>query len=488
LKKNPFADQIKRGTGREKKQIKDLTKQVKALEDLLAKRQPNSVAAIVHAAKPSLEESIIVQELRRENADLSSQLQDKTREVGRKMRSLRQEHDQLKLMYKSRVEKLKMQLEEAKAVKAAVSRKKGAHPKVKELEKQITDLRKYYVNKLNAKKENVAAVSKASTGRQRPSSSSNRDRALSNKSTVSQARFDDIRRQLTAKTAMAKAKEKRIVDLEGILSEVETQFSALKANYSLLKKKKKTMPSPSLKSPRHTPGKTYETSSSNYKETPQRHKEPTPHPHPNDIKRPASARHAQHLNPAAQSMSAAVSRHEAATAKLHVQDAHQRELRRLQLTHQTGLEAVTGPLENSIKRLENQLTDAKEDATRAENRNQKLVDNLEGTLATMKEKMQRLEAANVEYSYEMNAKLATPQAQQYQHLLDKIRQMEQRQKERVSSFNKASLEAQNGAEMERFHWQQKYDSMLKSKNAQIAQIQGKLHQLILAMRQLQEDY
>ena len=105
----------------------------------------------------------------------------------------------------------------------------------------------------------------------------------------------------------------------------------------------------------------------------------------------------------------------------------------------------------------------------------------------MKEKMTKLEAENIEFNYEMNAKLATPQAQQYKQLLDKIKMMEERQRDRIGSFNKAALEAQNGAELERFHWQQKYDTMLKSKNMQIERIQNKLNQLIIAMRQLQSE-
>jgi hypothetical protein len=149
------------------KRIKELEGEVEELRRALRTRHPDSVAELIRATK---EDSQQVRDLKQSVARLEKALSEKDDELLRKLRSLRQQHEQVKLGYEQRIADLTGQLkriqdlDDASETKseaagaAAVASSGGIRSKtgraaarIRELEKQIDDLRAFYMKKLGEK-------------------------------------------------------------------------------------------------------------------------------------------------------------------------------------------------------------------------------------------------------------------------------------------------------------------------------------------------
>ena len=84
-----------------------LLAQVAALQKTLTSRNPNSLAAVISAAKPSQEQLAAVQHLGLEKEALQQQLVREQREHEHVLRSLRQQYEQLKGQLEQRLAEVK---------------------------------------------------------------------------------------------------------------------------------------------------------------------------------------------------------------------------------------------------------------------------------------------------------------------------------------------------------------------------------------------
>ncbi|GMH40373.1 hypothetical protein BSKO_08277 [Bryopsis sp. KO-2023] len=109
--------------------VRELEEEVSILQSSLASRHPNSVPAIIQASKPSVEESETVKKLQQQVEDLQDMLRRRDEEYENQLRSLRQQHEKLKVLQsnhnatrqtaggrgpKSRVTELERKLEQLK--------------------------------------------------------------------------------------------------------------------------------------------------------------------------------------------------------------------------------------------------------------------------------------------------------------------------------------------------------------------------------------
>lgn len=95
---------IKQSLPADLKRIRSLEKQVKELEEALLKRNPDCIANLILAAGPSESEKETRRELRQQIETLEEELQSKSKTHAARMRSLRQEHERVKLRYERLLE------------------------------------------------------------------------------------------------------------------------------------------------------------------------------------------------------------------------------------------------------------------------------------------------------------------------------------------------------------------------------------------------
>ncbi|KAK3280968.1 hypothetical protein CYMTET_11216 [Cymbomonas tetramitiformis] len=124
--------------------IRHLERQVKELQEALATRNPSSLAALIQATKPSLEDEEQVKEMRGKIGRLERALEMKGDEMEDIVRGLRQEHDKVRHALEAKL-------------KAAVTASKpsgaGTLGRAKELERQLEEVRA-----LHARKQREAAA------------------------------------------------------------------------------------------------------------------------------------------------------------------------------------------------------------------------------------------------------------------------------------------------------------------------------------------
>eukprot|EP00003_Mantamonas_plastica_P008651 TRINITY_DN1769_c0_g1_i10.p1 TRINITY_DN1769_c0_g1~~TRINITY_DN1769_c0_g1_i10.p1 ORF type:complete len:1815 (+),score=696.04 TRINITY_DN1769_c0_g1_i10:4746-10190(+) len=121
------------------KRIKELESQVHELEEVIRERNPNSIAALIHASKPSDEENVEVKYLQDRVEQLQEQLKLKNEEMEVKVRTLRQEYEKTKAMYEKRNEGISK-------MHANATKHKGG--RVQELEQQVEDIRDHFNRKV----------------------------------------------------------------------------------------------------------------------------------------------------------------------------------------------------------------------------------------------------------------------------------------------------------------------------------------------------
>lgn len=142
------------------KQIRQLQKHVAELEEVIREKNPNSIAQLIRSCQPPIQHSAIFREMEERIKKMALELEERDRQAQSAMDRLRVESDRIRAQYHSRLEKL----EEEMKVRVLNAQTR----KVKELEKQLQDARKYYSEKA---KEQDATISLLRRGIAPPSAS-----------------------------------------------------------------------------------------------------------------------------------------------------------------------------------------------------------------------------------------------------------------------------------------------------------------------------
>jgi hypothetical protein len=147
------------------KKIKELEKTIIDLQDSLRKRNPDSVANLILAAKDSNEEKLDKKNRENEITSMKGELNTVKETYERKLRSLRQEHEKIKIQYQSRISDLENNSRNKTdstppsktPLKTIVKNLPQAQAKIKNLEEDMEKIRVFYgqkIDDINKKHEN----------------------------------------------------------------------------------------------------------------------------------------------------------------------------------------------------------------------------------------------------------------------------------------------------------------------------------------------
>lgn len=132
------------------KQIRQLQKQCQDLEMAMREKNPNSIAQLIRSCQPPVQHSAVFKEMQLKNQQLIAELKDHDAQSAAALDRLRVESDKVRTQYQSRLEKL----EEEMRVRVLNAQTR----KVKELEKQLGDSRKYYTDKLKEQEQTIVLL------------------------------------------------------------------------------------------------------------------------------------------------------------------------------------------------------------------------------------------------------------------------------------------------------------------------------------------
>lgn len=132
------------------RQIRHLQKQVQDLEAALREKHPNSIAQLIRSCQPPIQHSAVFKEMQLKIQQLTDELKDRDTQSTAAIDRLRVESDKVRSQYQSRLEKL----EEEMRVRVLNAQTR----KVKELEKQLSDSRKYYTDKLKEQEQTISLL------------------------------------------------------------------------------------------------------------------------------------------------------------------------------------------------------------------------------------------------------------------------------------------------------------------------------------------
>ena len=118
--------------------VKELEAELDSVRAALGKRNPNSLAALIQASKPSVEESRLVHDLRAQIEDQQNKESDLILRHEKQLRSLRQEHEKMRLQRDG---------------------SEGRKRRIKELERQLDEVRTLYNKKVKGLQQKLDAAS-----------------------------------------------------------------------------------------------------------------------------------------------------------------------------------------------------------------------------------------------------------------------------------------------------------------------------------------
>lgn len=133
------------------RKIKELEKQVGTLraelEDVLKRKHPNSIPALIRAARQPVEETAAHAYLQKRAETLEATLHEREEEHAKSLRALRQGFERIRSQNEKRLAELTAEL---KAKDRQLTADQKPHLRVKELERQLEDTRSYYTKRLRA--------------------------------------------------------------------------------------------------------------------------------------------------------------------------------------------------------------------------------------------------------------------------------------------------------------------------------------------------
>lgn len=239
------------------KQIRALQRQVTELEDVIREKHPNSIAQLIRSCQPPVQHSAVFKELQGKIDQLTRELEDRDRVAQSALDRLRVESDKVRHQYHARLESLEEEMKTR--VLHAQTRK------VRDLEKQLADARKFYTEKLREQEAAMVLLrrgigapnkvgtqhsSKKHTGKTTASSSNNNTSVTNNEGDDEGHRIDGL--NTSASSAKEKEQEKPVAvasppqvvarqassnpsaDLLGVTSALQRENAMLKAQMELL--------------------------------------------------------------------------------------------------------------------------------------------------------------------------------------------------------------------------------------------------------------
>eukprot|EP00756_Hemistasia_phaeocysticola_P004640 Hpha_TRINITY_DN12930_c0_g3::TRINITY_DN12930_c0_g3_i1::g.164287::m.164287 len=132
------------------KYIGELQRKIKTLEDVVRTKNPNSIAELIRACKPTDTEVAAYRQLQERVHQLHQELEERQGEYDKGLRQLRHESDRLRVDYERRLRGME---EEMKVkVRCATS------DKVKELSRSLEETRTHYVRKLKERDHQLLSL------------------------------------------------------------------------------------------------------------------------------------------------------------------------------------------------------------------------------------------------------------------------------------------------------------------------------------------
>eukprot|EP01065_Artemidia_motanka_P023465 TRINITY_DN2805_c0_g1_i1.p1 TRINITY_DN2805_c0_g1~~TRINITY_DN2805_c0_g1_i1.p1 ORF type:complete len:1088 (+),score=366.27 TRINITY_DN2805_c0_g1_i1:48-3266(+) len=134
------------------KYIAELQRKVKALEEVVKSKNPNSIAELIRACKPTDTELMGYRVMQEELAQAKQDLHDKEQDHKKSIRELRQNSDRLRLDYERR---LRAQEDEMK-----IKVREATSTRVKEQQRTLEDTRGYYTKKVKDLEQQILGMRK----------------------------------------------------------------------------------------------------------------------------------------------------------------------------------------------------------------------------------------------------------------------------------------------------------------------------------------
>uniref|UniRef100_A0A7S2SCF1 Centrosomal protein of 162 kDa n=1 Tax=Mucochytrium quahogii TaxID=96639 RepID=A0A7S2SCF1_9STRA len=225
------------------KRIRTLEKQVKELDEALRKRNPNCLANLILAAGPSDSEKQTRRELRQKVAELEDELEKREGRFSSRIRTLRQEHERVKVRYERLLETSKAQEENIDASNHHFS--PVTDSKIASLEQELVRVRDFYRKKLedqskkssmalrSAKRDGTAGLTPSLQSMQRDA-----DKLRAAKIAL-EARVEELEMQLDSRGKKPVAQSnKKVEHLENKLERISNENAQLKRDMDGLLSKK----------------------------------------------------------------------------------------------------------------------------------------------------------------------------------------------------------------------------------------------------------
>ena len=140
------------------KKVKDLETQIKDLQEALNRRHPDSISNLIRAIGPSESTEFRTKQSDVESKRLRSELDQVKEDSERRLRSLRQEHDKMKLAFEGQIKQLKKDvLSNSREITRAGSSAAAAITSSAPDKDTIEKLRAYYTKKIQDQEKKYEA-------------------------------------------------------------------------------------------------------------------------------------------------------------------------------------------------------------------------------------------------------------------------------------------------------------------------------------------
>lgn len=207
------------GEAAAKRRIRELEGEVSELKEAIKKQFPNSLPAMMIAAKPSPEETEAVVALKATIESLKTSLATKDKQMEKSLDSLRHEHDKLRIHYEGRL-----------ATTAATSGTKATN-RAKDLEKQVDELRAFYGKKVKDLQKKLEAAQQQAPTPTPATAKSAVANAASHHKQQQRERIAQLERQLKDKDAASESLRQQLrATKKDVELRVESDGSALIAS------------------------------------------------------------------------------------------------------------------------------------------------------------------------------------------------------------------------------------------------------------------
>ncbi|XP_034145001.1 centrosomal protein of 162 kDa isoform X2 [Esox lucius] len=187
---------------REAKRIQDLERQVKEMEEILKRRNPNSLTALIYAAanSPALDEgpSQTTVLLERRIRKLEAELESHNDEAKRSLRAMEQQYQRIKLQYEQQISDLEQQLAQKHQDQDLAQSAGVWEAQVHSLQDELEQLKETFQSRENILQEKVHSLQSKPKPEKAPQHSPSRHQQQAE--TALGVRIERLNQELSAKT------------------------------------------------------------------------------------------------------------------------------------------------------------------------------------------------------------------------------------------------------------------------------------------------